>query len=45
MTVISCHAFFALLVGINEDPVTGSIHCSLIPYWHRITGKQALQAR
>lgn len=37
--------FFAPRVGINEDPVTGSIHCSLIPYWHRITGKQTLQAR
>lgn len=37
--------FFAPRVGINEDPVTGSIHCSLIPYWHRITGKQELRAR
>jgi PhzF family phenazine biosynthesis protein len=37
--------FFAPRVGINEDPVTGSIHCSLIPYWHRITGKQVLLAR
>ena len=25
--------FFAPAVGINEDPVTGSAHCSLGPYW------------
>jgi predicted PhzF superfamily epimerase YddE/YHI9 len=25
--------FFAPLAGINEDPVTGSAHCSLVPYW------------
>ena len=25
--------FFAPKCGINEDPVTGSAHCSLIPYW------------
>lgn len=25
--------FFAPQVGINEDPVTGSAHCNLIPYW------------
>lgn len=33
--------FFAPSVGINEDPVTGSAHCTLIPYWaerlHRTT--------
>ena len=27
--------FFAPQVGINEDPVTGSAHCSLGPYWHK----------
>ena len=37
--------FFAPRVGIDEDPVTGSIHCSLIPYWHRVTGKPELLAR
>jgi len=36
--------FFAPRVGINEDPVTGSIHCGLIPYWHRKTGKTELHA-
>lgn len=25
--------YFAPAIGIDEDPVTGSIHCSLIPYW------------
>lgn len=25
--------------------MTGSIHCSLIPYWHRITGKPDMFAR
>lgn len=25
--------FFAPAVGINEDPVTGSAHCRLTPYW------------
>ncbi|VBB06649.1 phenazine biosynthesis phzf protein [Lucifera butyrica] len=25
--------FFAPVVGINEDPVTGSAHCALAPYW------------
>ncbi len=25
--------FFAPAAGINEDPVTGSAHCSLAPYW------------
>jgi len=25
--------FFAPTVGVNEDPVTGSAHCRLTPYW------------
>lgn len=37
--------FFAPKVGINEDPVTGSAHCGLIPYWHGKTGKTDLLAR
>jgi len=36
--------FFAPRVGINEDPVTGSVHCGLIPYWHRRTGKTEMRA-
>lgn len=26
--------FFAPAIGISEDPVTGSAHCCLVPYWH-----------
>lgn len=36
--------FFAPQAGIDEDPVTGSIHCLLIPYWSRRLGKQRLEA-
>jgi predicted PhzF superfamily epimerase YddE/YHI9 len=31
--------FFAPALGINEDPVTGSAHCCLGPYWQEQTGK------
>ena len=31
---------FAPSVGINEDPATGSIQCTLVPYWAGRTGKQ-----
>ncbi len=34
--------FFAPGVGINEDPVTGSAHCSLAPYWGKKLGKDEL---
>lgn len=37
--------FFAPTKGINEDPVTGSAHCSLIPYWAKRLGKTAMFAR
>lgn len=30
---------------INEDPVTGSLHCSLIPFWANRLGKQEMVAR
>lgn len=36
--------FFAPRAGINEDPVTGSAHCSMIPYWADRLGKQTLTA-
>ncbi len=36
--------FFAPCVGINEDPVTGSAHCCLAPYWSSKLGKETLQA-
>lgn len=37
--------FFAPEAGINEDPVTGSAHCNLIPYWANEFGKNKLFAR
>jgi len=37
--------FFAPLVGIPEDPVTGSAHCTLVPYWAKRLGKTRLRAR
>src|SRR5205085_3713060 len=37
--------FFAPRAGINEDPVTGSAHCNLIPYWANRLGKTKLHAR
>ncbi len=36
--------YFAPAVGINEDPVTGSIHSSLTPYWSKKLGKNRLMA-
>lgn len=36
--------FFAPRVGIPEDPVTGSAHCVLIPYWAKVLGKKELYA-
>jgi predicted PhzF superfamily epimerase YddE/YHI9 len=37
--------FFAPAKGIPEDPVTGSAHCTLIPYWSGELGKTILHAR
>ncbi len=36
--------FFAPRVGVPEDPVTGSAHCVLIPYWSRRLEKKDLYA-
>jgi predicted PhzF superfamily epimerase YddE/YHI9 len=36
--------FFAPRVGVPEDAVTGSSHCSLIPYWAKRLGKKRLRA-
>jgi len=36
--------FFAPRVGVDEDPVTGSAHCSLGPYWGAKLGKTDLVA-
>ena len=37
--------FFAPAAGIPEDPVTGSSHCTLIPFWAERLGKQEMFAR
>ena len=34
--------FFAPAVGVPEDPVTGSAHCTLAPYWCRRLGSDSL---
>lgn len=36
--------YFAPAIGIPEDPVTGSTHCLLIPYWAERLGKEELKA-
>jgi PhzF family phenazine biosynthesis protein len=36
--------YFAPAKGISEDPVTGSAHCSLAPYWARRLGKTEFRA-
>jgi PhzF family phenazine biosynthesis protein len=37
--------FFVPSLGIPEDPVTGSAHCTLVPYWSKRLGKASLFAR
>ena len=37
--------FFAPCVGVDEDPVCGSAHCCLGPYWGAKLGKSALDGR
>jgi PhzF family phenazine biosynthesis protein len=36
--------FFAPAAGVDEDPVTGSAHCCLAPYWSKKLGKSAMSA-
>lgn len=36
--------FFAPKIGVDEDPVTGSAHCALAPYWSKELGKVELHA-
>jgi PhzF family phenazine biosynthesis protein len=36
--------FFAPGAGVPEDPVTGSSHCTLVPYWSSRLGKKELHA-
>jgi len=44
-TVDFVSRFFAPGLGIPEDPVTGSAHCALVPYWSKRLGKRDLHAR
>ena len=37
--------FFAPSIGIDEDPATGSIHCTLAPYWAGRLGMDTLRAQ
>jgi PhzF family phenazine biosynthesis protein len=37
--------FFAPRKGIPEDPVTGSAHCQIVPYWANRLGKKSLICR
>ncbi|MEY2940880.1 MAG: hypothetical protein RJA67_565 [Bacteroidota bacterium] len=37
--------FFGPACGVNEDPVTGSAHTTLTPYWSSVLGKTELRAR
>lgn len=37
--------FFAPKMGVNEDPVTGSLHCMLTPYWSKQLKKTRLIAK
>ena len=36
--------FFAPQTGINEDPVTGSAHTTLTPYWSATLGRKKMRA-
>ena len=44
-TVDFVSRFFAPRAGIPEDPVTGSAHCTLVPYWAARLGKTELTAK
>jgi PhzF family phenazine biosynthesis protein len=37
--------YFAPRLGVPEDPVTGSSHCILVPYWSKSLGEKQLHAR
>jgi len=37
--------FFAPRVGVDEDPVCGSAHCALAPYWGQRLAKKSMTAR
>jgi predicted PhzF superfamily epimerase YddE/YHI9 len=43
-TVDFVSRFFGPACGVNEDPVTGSAHTTLTPYWSSVLGKTTLKA-
>ena len=45
MTWIMCAELFGPAVGVDEDPATGSIHCTLAPYWAKRLGMDKLRAQ
>jgi len=45
VTVDFVSRFFAPQTGIDEDPVTGSAHTTLTPYWAGVLGRKKLKAR
>jgi len=45
ITVDFVSRFFAPKLGVPEDPVTGSAHCALTPYWAKKLGKNVLTAK
>ncbi|MFI9435623.1 MULTISPECIES: PhzF family phenazine biosynthesis protein [Streptosporangium] len=40
-----CSRFFGPKLSIPEDPITGSAHCALVPYWARRLGKSRMRAQ
>ncbi len=44
-TVDFVSRFFGPTVGVDEDPVTGSAHAQLIPFWSNKLGKVAMEAK
>jgi PhzF family phenazine biosynthesis protein len=36
--------YFAPKAGVDEDPVTGSAHCTLVPYWKKVLKKNEFKA-
>jgi PhzF family phenazine biosynthesis protein len=39
-----CVRCFVPAMGIDEDPVTGSAHCALAPFWHSRTGRKVFRS-
>ena len=44
ITQTLCQGFFIPQATIFEDPVTGSAHASLVPYWSKVLDKKEMTA-